>query len=409
MTTVLVAAHGGDTIGLSVMQDIARKTKGRFYNVTNNKALPRIFQKEARLISRPLIYERPQPWAPQIATYSEPIVGLPDDLPGITGIVQASVKENELVEVPLVSPLPANTGQINPLLAHWTYGLGRSVAFTSDAGRKWANSWPEWDSYAAFWSQVVRWSLRPVDKGNLTMSVRREEGKIKVVVDALDKDNEFLNFLQFRGVVIRPDLKRQSVELSQVAPGRYEGEIERAEERGNYFINLGYRNTDGTTGVMRSGVSVPYSDEYRELKSNPATLETIASLTNGKRDGLEVRPREPRARPSAHPGRGGRLPPRQVPDPSQELHRPLVRPALAGRRPVPGRCRRAADRAGHRPDAQDRRRHLAEAPRPRGRPADRLHGEAQGPQGRGRRADRAHPLGHPVRGPPLAHAVAAGR
>ena len=34
------------------------KTKGRFYNVTNPKALPRIYQKEARSISRPLIFEQ---------------------------------------------------------------------------------------------------------------------------------------------------------------------------------------------------------------------------------------------------------------------------------------------------------------------------------------------------------------
>ncbi len=116
-----------------------------------------------------------------------------------------SPKENELVEIPIVSPLPA--GQLNPVLAHWTYGLGRSVAFTSDAGRRWAKAWPDWASYAAFWSQVIRWSMRPADRGNLTLNVRRDEGRIKVVVDALDKNNQFLNFLQIQGNVIDPELK----------------------------------------------------------------------------------------------------------------------------------------------------------------------------------------------------------
>jgi uncharacterized membrane protein/Mg-chelatase subunit ChlD len=282
VTTVLVAAHGGDSMGVSAMQNLANKTKGRFYNVTNPKALPRIYQKEARLISRPLIFERQQPWAPSLVNFSEPVMGVPATLPGITGIVQATVKESELVEVPIVSPLPSGTGQINPLLAHWTYGLGRSVAFTSDAGRKWTASWRSWDNYAAFWSQVIRWALRPVDTGNLTMSIRREEGKIKIVVDALDKDNQFQNFLQFKGIVVPPDLKPATVELSQTAPGRYEGFLDRAEARGNYFVNLGYRTPEGKSGILTSGISVPYSDEYRELKSNPSTLETIASLANGK-------------------------------------------------------------------------------------------------------------------------------
>jgi hypothetical protein len=82
--------------------------------------------------------------------------------------------------------------------------------------------------------------------------------------------------------VVDPDLKSAPIELSQTAPGRYEGTIERAEASGNYFVNLGYRGPDGVQGVVSSGVSVPYSDEYRELRSNPTTLETLASLTDGQ-------------------------------------------------------------------------------------------------------------------------------
>ena len=146
----------------------------------------------------PLDLRAETPWAPKVNyPISEPVMRLPEPLPPISGLVLTSLKENELVEIPIVSPLPA--GQINPVLAHWTYGLGRSVAFTSDAGRRWAKSWPDWQSYSAFWSQVVRWSMRPADRGNLTLNVRREQGRIKVVIDALDKENQFLNFLQHPG------------------------------------------------------------------------------------------------------------------------------------------------------------------------------------------------------------------
>jgi uncharacterized membrane protein len=281
VTAVLTAAHGNDPGAASVMRNLASRTKGRFYNVTNPRALPRIYQKEARTISRPLIFEQSTPWQPKINyPLTEPVVGLGQDLPTITGMVLTSPKENELVEIPIVSPLPA--GQLNPVLAHWSYGLGRSVAFTSDAGRKWAKAWPNWQSYTAFWSQVIRWSMRPADRGNLTLNVRREEGRIKVVVDALDKDNQFLNFLQIQGNVVNPDLKASSIELVQTAPGRYEATIENADTSGNYFVNLGYRGADKLQGVISSGVSVPYSDEYRELRSNPTTLETLASITDGQ-------------------------------------------------------------------------------------------------------------------------------
>ena len=124
--------------------------------------------------------------------------------------------------------------------------------------------------------------MRPAERGNLTLSVRREEGRIKVVVDALDKDSQFLNFLQIQGNVVDPDLKSAPIELVQTSPGRYEGTVENAEASGNYFVNLGYRGPDKTQGVISTGVSVPYSDEYRELRSNPTTLETLASLTDGQ-------------------------------------------------------------------------------------------------------------------------------
>ncbi len=288
VTAVLCAAHGNDSHAIFMMKNLATRTKGRFYNVTNPKALPRIYQKEARTISRPLIFEQTTPWLPKINFQSEPIAGISTDMPAITGIVLTSVKENELVDVPMVSPLPAV--QVNPLLAHWTYGLGRSVAYTSDAGRRWAKAWPDWDSYAAFWSQIVRWSMRPVDPGNLTLTVRRDQGRIKVVVDALDKENQFLNFLQIRGNIVNPDLKGAPVELVQTAPGKYEATFENADASGNYFVNLGYRGSDGNQGVISSGVSVPYSDEYRELRSNPATLENIATLTKGETNFFKTHP-----------------------------------------------------------------------------------------------------------------------
>ena len=62
VTSVLTAAHGNDPgAAYTVMKNLATRTKGRFYNVTNPRALPRIYQKEARTISRPLIFEQARP------------------------------------------------------------------------------------------------------------------------------------------------------------------------------------------------------------------------------------------------------------------------------------------------------------------------------------------------------------
>ena len=238
----------------------------------------------------------------------------PTTLPPITGLVLTSPKENELVEIPIVSPLP--TGQVNPVLAHWTYGLGRSVAFTSDAGRRWAKAWPDWQSYAAFWSQVVRWSMRPADRGNLTLNVRREEGRIKVVVDALDKDNQFLNFLQIQGNVVNPDLKPSPIELVQTAPGRYEATIENAEASGNYFVNLGYRGPDNVQGVISTGRLGPLLRRVPRAAVEPDHAGDARQPDRRPGRRLEVPARRP-GRPAADRRRGRPLPPRPEPDQSR--------------------------------------------------------------------------------------------
>jgi len=280
VTTVGVAVHGNDLMGQRALANLAKQTGGRFYNVTNNKALPKIFQKEARIVSRPLIFEKDNGWNPNVAFRSEPIAGFTGDLPPIKGLVLTQAKENELVEVPITSALP--TGTDNPVLAHWQYGLGKSLAFTSDAGLKWTTAWTGWESYQKFWSQVVRWTMRSVEGGNVSVSTQRIDGKIKVVADVLDKDNQFVNFAQIRGAITTPDMKSRELELTQVAPGRYETMIDDVENRGTYFITLQARVPGAEEARITTGVSVPYPQEYRELESNAGLLEQVASITGGR-------------------------------------------------------------------------------------------------------------------------------
>ena len=129
-------------------------------------------------------------------------------------------KEGPLLEISLISPLPEGDGANNTILASWTYGLGKTVAFTTDAGKRWAAAWTDWDNYDKFFSQMVRWSMRPVgDTGKFTVATDVEDGKVKLVITALDKDDEFLNFLDMAGTVVGPDMKPIDLDVKQTAPG----------------------------------------------------------------------------------------------------------------------------------------------------------------------------------------------
>lgn len=94
--------------------------------------------------------ETPEGVEPRVRDSRHPIVkGLPDRWPALLGY-------NRLVAKPESSTI-AVVGT-DPLLVAWSFGEGRSVAFTSDCGPHWAPpSFVEWEGYATLWRQIVTW------------------------------------------------------------------------------------------------------------------------------------------------------------------------------------------------------------------------------------------------------------
>ena len=269
VSTVAVGTHGPP--GSTPLKRISTYTGGKYYVVRNPKALPKIYQREARRVARPLIVEREL--QPQVSGFHDILEGV-EGMPPTRGFVMTTVKGNPLVETPLISPYPVNVENAS-LLSTWQFGLGRSVAFTSDAGHKWATDWTGWEGYDKFFTQLVRWAMRPSgDTGNFTISTQTKDGKVKVVVDALDKNDEFLNFLGLNAALIGPTMEPQAIDLRQDAPGRYVGEFE-AGRSGSYFLTV---SSGAERAPIRAGINVPYSAEFRDRETNQALLENLASL-----------------------------------------------------------------------------------------------------------------------------------
>jgi len=146
---------------------------------------------------------------------------------------------------------------------------------TTDAGHRWATAWTGWENYDKLMSQLVRWSMRPTgDTGNYTVATDVKDGRTRLFVTALDKDDEFLNFLNMSAVAVGPDMKPLPVTFEQTAPGRYVGEFESADS-GSYFVTI---NPGAGQAPIRTGINVAYSDEFRSQRTNTALLESIASL-----------------------------------------------------------------------------------------------------------------------------------
>ena len=237
VSTVAVFPHswGGASADLQKMRWIAQSTGGEYYEILQQNqlaSLPQIFIKEAQTVKRSLIWEG-DPFRPaHSGVVSEPLRGLGRNLPPVSGYIVTAEREG-LALVTLHGP------ENDPILAQWQYGLGRVVALTTDGAGRWCPDWPSWGSYRAFWEQHTRWAMRPTGSANMNIITETRGEETLVTVEALDAAGEPLNFANFVGRAVRPDLTADPVELRQTAPGRYEGRM-RTKDAGAYVINLRY-------------------------------------------------------------------------------------------------------------------------------------------------------------------------
>jgi Mg-chelatase subunit ChlD len=256
------------------LKDLAELGNGRYHFTTDPASIPSIFTEETTLATRAYIEEGL--FAPQRVNASPILSGL-ESLPPLYGYIASSPKE--LAQVILAA---GGTGinRDDPLLAAWQYGLGRSVAFTSDATGRWGKDWVSWSNYAAFWAQAARYVLGEMSAARLQMDVSLRGETARLSLEARGPGGDFLNGYQVTASVVAPESGAQTVTLRQTAPGRYEAEF-RPSEQGVYLFRF---DAEGENGAFAEtlGWALPYSPEYRDINPNPDLLARIAALTGGK-------------------------------------------------------------------------------------------------------------------------------
>ncbi|MCY4525942.1 MAG: glutamine amidotransferase, partial [Anaerolineaceae bacterium] len=274
-TSVISIGQGAEF--LRAMADVGH---GNYHEVREIINVPTIFTMETVLASRSYLVEEPF-FALQLAP--SPVMSGLDGLPGLRGYVATSPKQT--ARVVLAGPAPYH----DPLLATWQYGLGRALAFTSDAGSRWASAWTTWEGFTRFWGQALRWTMTAGRTDNLEARVQPEGQHARLVVDARGEDGDFLNGLQLEAHLVSLQQETDSITLQQAAPGRYEALFTPAEE-GALFINIqGEGLVDGVTQqfAQTAGWVRGYSAEYNSGASGTrgadrALLRELAGLTGGR-------------------------------------------------------------------------------------------------------------------------------
>ncbi len=267
VSTVAVGSQSDTTM----LRRIAEGGDGRYYYTNDPYNVPRIFMKETNTVAKTSLVE--EPFRPRVSKRAQAVSGIPwESAPYLLGYVSTRAKDS--AEVILVS----DTSE--PVLARWRYGLGKSVAFTSDVKNRWAVEWIRWSGYGKFWSQLIRDTMRSDDRDTLAMRTSVEQGEAYIVVDAIDDEDLFINDLKSTVTLSTPSGKKESMTLRQTAPGRYEARVP-LKEYGSYNIKAQHDRDGDTIAVSLGTISYPYPQEYLFTEPNREVMRRAADIGGG--------------------------------------------------------------------------------------------------------------------------------
>src|SRR5687767_1924287 len=275
ITLSTVGAGGGSN---PFLEGLATRGGGRFYDAANPSSIPDIFLKETQQVSGQQIVE--EAFFP-ILTSSSPILRGIDELPQLLGYNGTTAKP--AAQTVLV------TARDDPLLAQWQYGLGRSVAWTSDSTGRWARDWVGWEGFSRFFSQLVSWTFPGEETGGIEAAFDLRGGQTTLHVESVDADGSPRDFYRTMAVVVGPDLTPREVLLDQVAPGVYETDLGEIDS-GAYAVRISQVRPGAPALGRTVGLVEPVAAEYRLLGVNLPFLAALRGATGGTEIELPLDP-----------------------------------------------------------------------------------------------------------------------
>lgn len=272
--TLSTIGTGGGSAGL--LERLAEESGGRYYDAADATTIPDIFLRETIQTAGEQIVE--ETFQPIPSSPSEILDGLdPGRLPQLFGYNATTAKGSATVSL--------LTGREDPLLAQWQYGLGRAVAWTSDARQQWATPWIGTPEFGTLTAQLVAWTLPPQDSEGIDVRFTPgERGRMNVELSSFDDDGAPRNFYRTVLRLVSPDLEPMQTVLEQTGPGRYAGSV-LAEDPGAYLVRVAQTVEDesGTDAASRTlGVVSPAAEEYRRLGVDADALSSFADAGAGR-------------------------------------------------------------------------------------------------------------------------------
>lgn len=267
------------TIGLGaadneLLMKLAETGRGRHYECKDPSQLPQIFARETMRVNQPAVKEDAILVSQVRSAAALSDIDF-DQAPFLLGYVVTAARPTS--ELLLIEPESQD-----PVLCLWKFGLGTTVAFTSDASNRWAAEWLLWDGYAKFWAQLVR-SCRPTVSGDsFAVDIQQQGRQLFVRIDESTAAARKSVTTSYLITCIGPDQVSRKMEASVVAPGLYESVLA-AEQPGTYSLQVRKKmSTVQSSDVVTRSVVVGGSNELTVEAPNVELLEAAALASGGK-------------------------------------------------------------------------------------------------------------------------------
>lgn len=254
----------GDGCNSTLLERLANEGGGRVFYTDLDSDLPRIFAQEVFLASNTYLVN--ETFTP-IVTSNDAIIRdvASEGMPELFGYVATTPKERsiELLE----------SFQNDPILAYWQYGLGKTVAWTSDVSGEWSGNYSTWDRNMELWNNIIKFISEDTGMEGTYVEVEQNGNKatIKYTTNAFSGDTTVT------AVVYNENGETTEIEMDPKNPGEYETTID-TKDTGIYTINVQQKEKDEVYSSINTAAIMQYSLEYRFYPDNTLLEEFIASV-----------------------------------------------------------------------------------------------------------------------------------
>jgi len=256
----------GQDVNRSFLEKVAQLAQGKSYFLNDPSGLQQIVLRDVEEHTGSTAVERDV--RAEVVNQTEILDGVDmASAPPLHGYVRFEARP--------AAELILRTGQEDPLLVRWQYGLGRAAVFASDAKNRWAAKWVDWSGFDKLWANIFRDLLPHAEPSEAGAEFDRASNEL--VVDYRLGRNIAEPAVIPDIYAFGPNGFESPLKVTKVAAGHYRARVAIGDRQGLFRVRpLAESQAFPEVGLYRQ------EDEILDYGSNQQLLHQVAQATGGR-------------------------------------------------------------------------------------------------------------------------------